>query len=922
MPERNPLSATEVLSEEFSALRPDTVPESTGEPATHAQAHRDADGLSALCISGGGIRSATFALGAIQGLAEHGLLDKFDYLSTVSGGGYIGSWLTAWKHRVGGIEKVVPRLRRDAPRPDPGETNPIQHLREYNSYLSPSRGAFSTDLWTMIATVLRNVLLNWMVLIPALAFVLILPRLYLSSLSFPELFYGDVIFAKNPPDYGAAVLDRIGEAFVVDRVIPLLSLVLFATALFNTLRFLPGVGGREHSVLDYALKVLAPLVGAVLGFLLFDSLYYLGVDYVEHTNLTSVVLWTTIPCLLAWLAFLLTQRRHLGDRLGMVLGRLSLAVAAMAIGTGTATWVATNYLLWDPNPEAAISWAGYVTVGPPMILFGYCLGTVLFVGLSSGFLKDEDREWMSRSVAGVLLFVFAWTVICSMVLVLPELALGWRRWAQGALGVATAAAAWLSSMRGSSAANANPGASAPEASGGPLVWVKTLAPAIFIALLAGAISVGTNMLLELAHNVTRGLIEAYGAVPRCIAGMTLAEPNGGAVVTWHNHYGMLTRSQPVLVIAVALLFAVVSWVMSRYVNINTFSLHGMYRDRLVRAYLGASNPDRRASRFTGFSRGDDMPIAELDPGQRPLHVINLTLNLVSGKRLSWQERKAASFTVSPQHTGSADLAYRPSAQYAGAISLGTAMALSGAAASPNMGSFSSPMVGFIMTLFNARLGSWLGNPGPTGRRTWTQPGPRSAIASLAREALGQTSDESEYVYLSDGGHFDNLGLYEMVRRRCRTIVVLDGGADPECTFDSLGNALRKIRIDFGITIEFEAGHLQQMREHKQRCGVATIRYAEADGEHARDGRLIYVRPELLGDEPADVLSYAAANKNFPHQSTADQWFDESQTESYRMLGLATIDAVCAEWDEGTMADFCRHVEGKYPAQHATATDAA
>src|ERR1051326_6218646 len=76
--------------------------------------------LSALCISGGGIRSATFALGAIQSLAEHGLLGQFDYLSTVSGGGYIGGWLSAWSTRQG-LDKVIPQLRGDAPRPKPGE---------------------------------------------------------------------------------------------------------------------------------------------------------------------------------------------------------------------------------------------------------------------------------------------------------------------------------------------------------------------------------------------------------------------------------------------------------------------------------------------------------------------------------------------------------------------------------------------------------------------------------------------------------------------------------------------------------------------------------------------------------------------------------------------------------------------------------
>jgi len=353
-----------------------------------------------------------------------------------------------------------------------------------------------------------------------------------------------------------------------------------------------------------------------------------------------------------------------------------------------------------------------------------------------------------------------------------------------------------------------------------------------------------------------------------------------------------------------------SVLMARFVNINTFSLHGMYRDRLVRAYLGASNPERRASRFTGFAANDDIKMHELDAGRRPLHVLNLALNLVAGSRLAWQQRKAASFTVTPAHCGSREVGYRPSEEYGGAMTLGTAVAISGAAASPNMGYHSSPVVGFIMTLFNARLGSWLGNPGPPGARTWRHPGPLSAVRSMLKEALGQTSDESEYVYLSDGGHFENLALYEMVRRRCRTIVVLDGGCDPDFHYDDLGNALRKIRIDLRVPIDFDEALTRPLKDRKKRCAVGTIRYSEVDGP-GTDGQLVYVKPMLLRNEGPDVASYAAAHPAFPHQGTGNQWFDESQTESYRSLGLRTVDDMCDGWVGGSLADLCRHLETAY-----------
>ncbi len=847
--------------------------------------------LSALCISGGGIRSATFGLGAIQRMAEHGLLGKFDYLSTVSGGGYIGSWLSAWVNRAGGLSHVIPRIVRNAPPPAPGEPDPIQHLRDYNSYLTPRSGALSSDLWTVIATVLRNILLNWVVLIPLLMAALMVPRLFLSALSLPDYWFSEFIFAGEIPGYSAPQLNAVGESPWVEYALPLLSWALYATAMFNTLRYLPGVGGRAHTTRDYMLKILAPLVGAVITFLLFQSFYYIGDDFTALSNVSTELLWTIFASLAAWLSYLLFHRRPLAEKLRLLFGPLSLAILAMGAGIGAATWAASNFLLWNIDPTRLPTWAEYVTIGPSVILLGYCLGTVLFVGLSSGFLKDEDREWMSRSVASMLLFCVAWASVCAMVLILPTWALGWHEWSHGAMAAAAALSAWLSTFSGSATANANPGASRNGGHVRLLSLAATAAPPVFLLLLAGALSVGTNVLLQGLHVLT---------------GRTLVGPRGEPI-DWSNHYGMLTRADPLLVVALTALLLTTAWFLARWVNINTFSLHGMYRDRLARAYLGASNPERAPSPFTGFCRTDDMPMASLDTRLRPFHVVNLTLNLVASRRLAWQQRKAASFTVTPLHSGSADVGYRPSSEYGDGITLGTAVAISGAAASPNMGYHSSPVVGFIMTLFNARLGAWLGNPGAPGERAWTRPGPTSAIRSLFSEALGQTSDRSEYVYLSDGGHFENLGLYEMVRRRCRSIVVLDAGCDADFGYEDLGNALRKIRIDQSVSIDFDDAGMHLLRQKKRRWATATIRYSQLDGS-LEDGYLVYIKPMLLGNEPPDVLSYAASNPTFPHQTTGDQWFDESQTESYRMLGSCTVDEMCRNGPADTLLDWCRGLE--------------
>jgi hypothetical protein len=333
-------------------------------------------------------------------------------------------------------------------------------------------------------------------------------------------------------------------------------------------------------------------------------------------------------------------------------------------------------------------------------------------------------------------------------------------------------------------------------------------------------------------------------------------------------------------------------ILSRLVSVNDFSLHGMYRQRLTRTFLGASRSpaERRPNPFTGFDPGDDVPIHETTAAGRPLQVVNATLNLVAENTLALQERRSESFTLSALHTGAFRLGYRPSAAYAGGIPLGDSLTISGAAVSPNMGAASRPALTFLLTLFNARLGAWLANPGKAGASVWRRPHRAYGAAPLLDEMFGRTSDSNPYVYLSDGGHFENLGLYEMVRRRCHFIVVSDAGCDPQYRFDDLANAIRKVRIDFGIDIEFPGGVGIAGGGGglcRGRTATGRIGYSSADAA-ASDGVLLYVKAALCGDEPVDVANYAAAHPPFPHQTTTNQWFDEAQFESYRMLGLHSI----------------------------------
>jgi hypothetical protein len=268
----------------------------------------------------------------------------------------------------------------------------------------------------------------------------------------------------------------------------------------------------------------------------------------------------------------------------------------------------------------------------------------------------------------------------------------------------------------------------------------------------------------------------------------------------------------------------------------------------------------------------------------------MALNVVASQRLAWQERKAESFTATPLHCGSAtfsgttahSLGYRPSSDYGdpnGGMSLGTAMAISGAAASPNMGYNTSPMVSLLLALFNVRLGWWLGNPGAPGEATYGTEGPQLAIAPFVFEMFGMTTDTRRYVYLSDGGHFENLGLYEMIRRRCRFIVVSDAGCDPKFGFADIGNAVRKIAIDLGVYIRFDTLKALKPRSADGSLvegayyAIGEIDYKTAPewksngwpSDHVvENGQILYIKPGYHGTESAGIVAYAKAHPTFPH----------------------------------------------------------
>ncbi|MDQ2658797.1 MAG: patatin-like phospholipase family protein [Verrucomicrobiota bacterium] len=859
--------------------------------AVQAQLHRAE--RSAICLSGGGIRSATFALGVVQALAKRGLLTRFDYLSTVSGGGYLGGWLSAWIKNAGDLETVARGLNKDLRTSDDTtrdpESEPIRHLRRYSNYLTPKLGFFSSDTWTLIATVLRNIFLNWLMLIPILAGVLMIPRVF------------------------ASLATR--EATTLGLTAYVLGLAMFYKLMATTYSALDLPAWRKLGDAKDAPESHATdggytwffLIPAMLTSLLVSLGWFWFVgsfpdDAKSFDSWTSPRgAWVFVYAVVAAsfpagpIAMLLRRHRLVGT------WREPLAMLATGVVGGAALWWVLRSLFANLVPYQFNALViNYLCFAPSLVMLIFLLMNFIYVVTFSRSTHTEDREWWARSAGWLLVVAFAWALVSSLVLWGPiglQGLLQDRRWIKTVVAALGGATGICTALLGYSPLSA---AKKKEDSSG-ISWLAVGA-IIFILFLLVAVSFATSWLEA----------KIFG-VPT-----TAPTPKDYRLpVDYRAFYSAIVVQMEVWkILVLGVSFCAAGLLVGFLVNVNQFSLHAMYKARLTRAYLGASRANRgRAPHwFTGFDSADKIGMHEL-AGSVPrklFHVVNIALNLVSGKELAWQERKAQSFTVSPLHSGSWLGGYRASRFYDGGIELGTAITISGAAANPNMGYHSSPLVAILMTLFNVRLGWWAGNPSTAGEKTWFRKGPRHAALPLLAEAFGYTTSDFQDVNLSDGGHFENLGLYEMILRRCQRIVVIDAGRDTDYVFEDLGNALRKIRVDFGIRIEIGVSFLEpnEKKTHLARCVTGQIRYDEVDAG-APIGKLIYIKPLLQNNEPVDVQNYAAAHPGFPHETTGDQWFSESQLESYRMLGFHTMNEIVQGGKEApTMDEFFAQVEAQ------------
>jgi Patatin-like phospholipase len=353
--------------------------------------------------------------------------------------------------------------------------------------------------------------------------------------------------------------------------------------------------------------------------------------------------------------------------------------------------------------------------------------------------------------------------------------------------------------------------------------------------------------------------------------------------------------------------AFLCFILTLFMRPNANSLHPLYRDHLGEAFI--FKPQTRSAN-RDLDRWRPL-LSDITSQYGPYHLINTALNVQHSKTANRRGRNADFFVFTPLFIGSKSTAYvatRDVENVAVGLDLPSAMAVSGAAVSSNMGAQSIKPLTATLALLNIRLGYWMRNPMWLAKAKPLRPQARFRAASeflrkrnlfanyyFLAELFGLLSDQFKSVYLTDGGHIENLGIYELLRRRCRVIIAVDAEADRQMAFGSFNTLERYALIDLGVRIDLpwqpitneslntgkeidEKGDAE--KHHGPHCAMGEIRYPSG-----RKGVLIYIKASLTGDENDYIFDYKKRHGDFPHETTLDQMFTEEQFEAYRALGF-------------------------------------
>ncbi len=745
-------------------------------PGQVALAPTTSHAMTGIALSGGGIRSASFCLGALQALNCADVVRSCSYLSTVSGGGYIGTSLTVSMAH----DNIFPFGRTGH---DPGETLETGHLRDNSRYLLQN-GLPSAI--SAVAIYLRGIVTNIIIVVPLLIIL-------------------------------AAALASIGDTRRLDQLPYLIS-------------WIPQ--GAKDSGFPFSILALCALFALLV-------IYAVGVSIfpiIEVKKRRAVA--KTAAVLLVLLCLPVLVEAHF---------------ALLRIMFGTKLISASTSGTQGDSPSAFQNIARTVAYLTPIVLvvlpFLRSMAERALTTATTG-ISDFASKWTSR----IVLFLVALVVPLMLWLVMLQLAY----WAIGL------------------SACPKEGVCGPEVMD---TWAH--APAIF------------SQAFEYGEGRPSGQVGIYASI---------------------------------VFAALSVLSMVLFWPI---LNVNSNSLHQLYRDRLGRAFLfRRATPEEFPRNNSLFRRkhdigeqlvgADNVRFSQIAARKSPYHLINTALNVPGSNFANRRGRNADFFVFSRLFIGSEATGYVDTGtaeEITDGLNIGTAMAISGAAAAPNMGIALMRPLSATIAVLNVRLGRWLRHPADIARiktrsrpLLWWfgKPGPGHLLLEAFFKSGTTVSDgaiaagkRAGFVFLTDGGHIENLGVYELLRRRCRIIVAVDGEADPDMTSSSLVQLQRFARIDLGtiITMDWQpiadgtiatSGAIKnKKRDPKPGPHVALghIDYPPAAGLDEREmGVLIYIKASLSGDENDYVTAYKAGHPTFPHETTMEQLFSEEQFECYRALG--------------------------------------
>ncbi|MGO9930662.1 MAG: GMC oxidoreductase [Steroidobacteraceae bacterium] len=797
-----------------------------------------------LALSGGGIRSATFALGFLQALAAKGRLRRVDFISSVSGGGYIGCFLGRLFTRltdevadkVGRIEDLVADLRSPE----------IWWLRENANYLA---GEGRSEMAADLSIVWRNL---WSV------------HICLATLAFAAL--GALRAIGASADFSAAlgVHPSLAAPWTISPwvwLIPAIFILAVAPA-----------------ILAYW---FSPLIGIVSG------------------SVRTAIAWTTLAL---GLTLITTQR-------------LSATFAAALIATGLAwLWHEIACRGLDIQDDAAGKRANKVASASTLVSNRLTRALTFSQGLLVWSIGWVLLDSMARSAAASnMAMIPISSGIMAMLLALAPL---FRKPAKGIL------------AQGSKKKRARKAKTTTFAS---------LARRIALALLASALAAGWLFFVDLVVHVAFDR-DAHAASTMVWLAAAISAAVGGA-----------------------------------FTFVNRSSLQQVYAERLSRTFLGASS-EARVRPYAGAvpvavedsHAGDDVIFCNYHPERAggPLHLLNVcvnqTVDLVGARQLSadkgismclgpmgvsvgrrfhsvWSDanRGETPGLLNPLPTGSDPLSFHVLGRMDGqpadveTLRLGQWMAISGAAYTTGDGRLGSLPISWLLGLINLRIGYWWDSgieagdrpgryPPVLWRRLLALPGlvfrAQSTILSEWRARF--LGPAERYWYLSDGGHFEGTGLYELIRRRIPFMVGVDSSQDSSYLFDDLAELVRVARLDFdaefhwmnrqqgatgwqafdqsaqlfhGIPLVVKEwvnpdalGSIDTLSRHGPHvAALAAITYA---GAPQPSSWLLYVKAVVPNDCPQDVRTYAEEHADFPNEPTVNQFFSDEQWECYRKIG--------------------------------------